>query len=177
MSQLLHAVLYSRWSVGRWTPPRSQHSWCNPKKPQKTKHAVRIWILFIRNARVCESSVVLTAPENCGLWWRPSRLHWGSSASRPLEGRRRPHCDPESRTTDAAEETTVTFPFNIRDDKIYLNTTLQQLMPSDLREAGLVAVFDHADEVGGPRCDKLWSERPHDWIQQQGTVGNRKTLE
>lgn len=36
--------------------------------------------------------------------------------------------------------------------------------PSDLREAGLVAVFDHTDEVGGSGCDELWPECPHDRI-------------
>lgn len=51
-------------------------------------------------------------------------------------------------------------------------TTLRLLMSSDLGEAGLVAVFDHTDEVGGSGRHKLGPERPHDWIQQQGTMGN-----
>lgn len=40
-----------------------------------------------------------------------------------------------------------------------------------LGEAGLVAVFDHADEVGGSGRHKLGPECPHDRIQQQSTVG------
>lgn len=43
-------------------------------------------------------------------------------------------------------------------------------MTSDLWKASLVAVFDHADEIGGAGGDKLGSECPHDWIQQQSTV-------
>ncbi len=51
-------------------------------------------------------------------------------------------------------------------DKMYFYINwiiaLQVFMPSDLWEAGLVAVFDHTDEVGGSGCNKLWPERPHD---------------
>ena len=49
-------------------------------------------------------------------------------------------------------------------------------MSSDLREAGLIAVFDHTDEVCGSGRNKLWPERPHDWIQQQGTVGENSLI-
>lgn len=36
VASVLFRSAFSLWSVGRWTPPRSQHSWCNPKKNQKT---------------------------------------------------------------------------------------------------------------------------------------------
>ena len=40
----------------------------------------------------------------------------------------------------------------------------------DLWKAGLIAVFDHADEVCRPGGHELGPERPHDGIQQQGTL-------
>lgn len=43
-------------------------------------------------------------------------------------------------------------------------------MTSDLWETRLITVFDHTDEVSGSGCNKLWSERPHDWIQEQGAA-------
>lgn len=49
-------------------------------------------------------------------------------------------------------------------------------MFSDLWEAGLVAVFDHTDEVCGSGCNKLWPERPHYWIQKQSTVGKQRWI-
>lgn len=33
--RLLFTVIYSLWSAGRWTPSRSQHSWCNPKRQNR----------------------------------------------------------------------------------------------------------------------------------------------
>lgn len=36
VASVLFRSAFSLWSVGRWTPPRSQHSWCNPKKTPKT---------------------------------------------------------------------------------------------------------------------------------------------
>lgn len=50
----------------------------------------------------------------------------------------------------------------------------QLLTPAHLGEAGLVAVFDHADEVGGSGRHKLGPERPHDRVQKQGTVGKQR---
>ena len=43
-------------------------------------------------------------------------------------------------------------------------------MTTDLWEARLIAVFDHADEVCRPGSHELGPERPHDGIQQQGAV-------
>lgn len=59
-----------------------------------------------------KARINLTVPEDYGLWWRPSRLHSGSSASRILEGRHRPGCDPEIRTTGAGEEMTIKLPIS-----------------------------------------------------------------
>lgn len=92
---------YSLWSVGRWTPPRSQHSSRNPKKQSNSdQQSGTIW----PNRR--SRWMGLRVPGGCGLWWWLSRLHSGSWASQILEGRHRPDCDPESQTTDAEEEKT-----------------------------------------------------------------------
>lgn len=47
VASILFRSTFSLWSVGRWTPPRSQHSWCNPKKNKKKPLHVK-WVPPIR---------------------------------------------------------------------------------------------------------------------------------
>lgn len=50
----------------------------------------------------------------------------------------------------------------------------EHFVSSDLWEAGVFAVFDHADKIGGSGCNKLGSKRSHYWVQKQGTVKKKQ---
>lgn len=103
-------------------------------------------------------------PEDCGLWSPPSRLRSGSPAAPVPAGRRRPGCVPESRTAGAGREMTSQDVTNSFSGSVGSPPASLLLKPAHLGEAGLVAVFDHADEVGGSGRHKLGPERPHDRI-------------